>query len=111
MKNTATTDSVVINSDTGVIKTALILEPFRGGFLDSLPDISEPKLVFTNVAQQLVENGYAVTNYADAGVSRDLIKNQLDKYTISIVRTHGLGMGEGLYFTKISDFLIPGHTE
>ena len=67
-------------STYGMGKNALILEPFRAFFGENY---------FYLIGTDLVDSGYAVTDYADSGVSWEKV-DQLDEYTVSIISTHGL---------------------
>jgi hypothetical protein len=81
-------------------KTALILDPFLTTVKPE--DIATGKDYFKSISEPLVNNGYAVTYYANAGVSLEQIQ-KLDDYSISVFRTHGFDGGLNLGFSKISD--------
>jgi hypothetical protein len=98
----ATTNDVNIKSDFGR-RTALILEPFRDAFGSEYGTIGFGSKwgYYKSPAKSLEDYGYAVTAYADAGVSKDMIENRLGDYDISILRTHG--SPDALEFSKYSD--------
>lgn len=95
LTTSATSNDVGVNYwDNSGTKKALILEPFCQVFGS------------TKVAKYLEDAGYAVTTYANAGVSKDMIQNHLGDYDISFVRTHGNDVGGGgLGFSKYSDMV------
>ena len=66
-------------------KTALILEPFQSTLF---------KDFYKSVGLDLANKGYAVTDYADSGVTWQKV-NQLDEHTISLINTHGLESSTG----------------
>jgi hypothetical protein len=103
----ATSNDVNIHSDTGT-KTALILDPFLKSFraADMASTSSlDPFNYFNSVSKPLLDKGYEVTYYANAGVSLDKIR-ELDEPSISIFRTHGVTddpTQTGLMFSKVSE--------
>lgn len=98
----ATSNDVDIDSSKLATKNALILDPFQKSFSlqDSLATLGGN--YFDAVGGPLVNKGYAVTYYANAGASLDHIQ-ELDHYSISIFRTHGFDGGLNLGFSKVSD--------
>jgi hypothetical protein len=96
----ATSDYVNIQSDTGT-KKALILDPFLNSF--SAADFAGAgSTYFKKVGSPLIDKGYALTYYANAGVSLNHIQ-ELDDYIISIFRTHGFQDGYALGFSNKKD--------
>ena len=83
IKIKATASGVDISS-SGTGKTALILEPYR----------KELGSLFGAIGTSLAKKGYAVTSYADSGVSWYKIY-KLDEYKISLINTYGVPASNG----------------
>lgn len=83
IKIKATASNVDISS-SGTGKTALILEPYR----------TELGSLFGAIGTSLAKKGYAVTSYADSGVSWDKVY-KLDEYKVSLINTYGVTASNG----------------